>query len=362
VTGALPSLEHLLTLSDDVGLIQHATESVPNRSTGYCTDDVARALIVVLQRLQLYPNDQVAARLAAVYLSYLSDAQLPDGRFHNFMSYQRTWLDEVGTHDSCGRAMWALGFAVRFAPRNEWRRVCGAMLERALASIEWLEYPRSQAYAMLGLAHAVHAHAGPGARISLQQLADVLVARYAAARDGGWEWFEPFMTYDNARLCEALISSGTALREPHLREAGLRTLGFLESVVFEGEIFVPIGNDGWYHRGGSRARFAQQPLEAAAMADAEIAAFAATGEPLRLSAADRAAAWYDGKNLLAVVMANGGGCYDGLEEGGPNRNMGAESTLAYLSTAYALAITRRLGNSASRVEPTLDDNPGVRGT
>ena len=358
----VPHLEHLLTLSDDVGLIQHAIEIVPNRSTGYCTDDVARALIVALQRLQLEPEDEAAARIATTCLAFLSDAQLPDGRFHNFMSYQRTWLDEVGTHDSCGRAMWALGYGLRYAPRAQWRRLCAAMLERALPNIDWLEYPRAQAYAMLGLSHAGCAAGGPGPRLALQQLADALVSSYARARSDGWEWFEPVMTYDNARLCEALIRGGTVLGQVHAREAGLRTLGFLESVVFEAGIFVPIGNDGWYHRGERRARFAQQPLEAAAMVDAELAAFDATGETAHLRLAESAAAWYDGKNLLGVVMANGGGCYDGLEEGGPNRNMGAESTLAYLSAAYALAITRRLGKTASRGESILDDNPGVRGT
>lgn len=326
-------------LSDDVGIIQHAVETVPNRSTGYCTDDVARALMVMLQRLHLDPDDADAGALASRYLSFLHDAQLSDGRFHNFMSYARTWLDDVGTHDSCGRAMWALGYTVRHAATQPWRRVAETMLERAIGSIDWLEHPRAQAYAVLGLAHV--AADVPALGLALQQLGDALVDRYDAARDERWEWFEPRLTYDNARLPEALLRAGTALGDARMVRAGLATLAFLESIVFEGEIFVPVGNDGWYTRGGPRARFAQQPLEATSMVDAELAAFAATGERAHLQAAQRAAAWFDGGNLLGVPMVAGGGCYDGLEEGGPNRNMGAESTLAYLSAAYTLAIAAK---------------------
>jgi hypothetical protein len=344
----LPPLDHLLTLSDDAGIIQHARENVPDRSTGYCTDDVSRALIVTIARLRLVPEDADGARLASTYLAFLLDAQLPDGRFHNFMSYSRSWLDEVGTHDSCGRAIWALGYAIRFAPLETWQRVSAQMLARALQCIEWLEFPRSQAYAILGLAHATHAGDSPACIRSLRALSRSLVTRYENERAPSWEWFEPAMTYDNARLPEALLRAGTALADARLQDIGLSTLEFLERIVFEDEIFVPIGNAGWYHRGGSRARFAQQPLEATAMVDAELAAFAASREVSHLAAAERAAAWFDGTNLLGIQMAHGGGCYDGLDLDGPNRNMGAESTLAYLAASYELAAHR---SSVLRVAP-----------
>lgn len=324
----LPTLEHVLTLSDDVGIVQHAAGRVPDTSTGYCTDDVARALIVMLMRLQRVPSDPDAERLAHIYLTFLRDAQLADGRFHNFMSYERAWLDDVGTHDSCGRAIWSLGYTVRFAPRDVWRDAAAVMLDRAVASVDWLEYPRAQAYAMLGLAHAQRT-------LPLRRLAHELAARYERERASDWDWFEPVMTYDNARLPEALLRAGAALQEDRLLAIGAATLGFLERVVFEDGIFVPIGNRGWFPRGGPRARFAQQPLEAAAMLDAELAAFDASGNRAHLDAAANAAAWYDGKNLLGASMAVRGGCYDGLEADGPNRNMGAESTLAFLAAAYA---------------------------
>ena len=318
----------MLALSDDVGIIQHATGRVPDTSTGYCTDDVARALIVMLMRLQWVPNDRDAERLARIYLTFLQNAQIPDGRFHNFMSYERAWLDEVGTHDSCGRAIWSLGYAARFASHAEWRSLAERMLDRAIATIDWLEYPRAQAYAMLGFSHAQR-------EAPLRRLAHELLAWYERGHGDGWEWFEPVMTYDNARLPEALLRAGAFLQEDRLLTIGAATLRFLEGIVFEDGIFVPIGNHGWFPYGGPRARFAQQPLEASAMLDAELAAFDASGNRAHLDAAANAAAWYDGKNLLGTSMAARGGCYDGLEADGPNHNMGAESTLAYLAASYA---------------------------
>lgn len=316
-----------------MGIIQHARYSVPDRAHGYCTDDVARALIVVLMRLTRVPDDAEARAMASTYLAFLNGAQLADGRFHNFMSYDRAWLDEVGTQDSCGRAIWSLGYALRFAPDDGWRRLCAEMFARAMACNAWFEHSRPQAYAILGLAHAVAAGAS-SYTAALRGLAEALLRRYRHERGEGWEWFDPVMTYDNARLPEALLRAGAALDDSPMIEAGRVTLQFLERTVFEDGIFVPIGNAGWFPRGGRRARFAQQPLEASAMTDAEIAAFDVFGQPEHRELAARAAAWFDGKNLLGVALAHGGGCYDGLEADGPNLNMGAESTLAYLAAAY----------------------------
>ena len=336
-----PSLDHVLTLTDGCGIIQHAFESIPNRSTGYCTDDVSRAFIVALMRGRVAPRDQEAARISSIYLSFLHDAQLADGRFHNFMSYDRGWLDAVGTHDSCGRALWSLGYGVRYAPTGAWRRVCRQLLDRGLQAIDWLDFPRAEAYAMIGLAHAAVAEAAPGYRSALRHLAERAVARFNDSRDEGWTWFEDIMTYDNARLPEALIKAGLALEDTTFVDVGREALDFYEGIVFEDGIFVPIGNDGWYRKGGPRARFAQQPLEAVAMVDAELTAFAIDQDPSRLIGAELALAWYYGKNSLGVAIASGGGCYDGLDTMGVNRNMGAESTLAHLAAAYALAEHRQ---------------------
>jgi hypothetical protein len=175
---------------------------------------------------------------------------------------------------------------------------------------------------------------------ALRYLADEILASYEADADEEWPWFEDRMTYDNARLPEALLRAGQVLQEPRYGEVGLATLAFYESVTTESGVHVPIGNDGWYIRAGPRARYAQQPLEACAMVDAELAAFDLTGDAGHVAAAELALDWYYGKNSRGITMANGGGCYDGLSEDSINPNMGAESTLALLSAAFTMAARR----------------------
>ncbi len=331
----LPSLDHLLALSDDTGVVQHGLENVPNRATGYCTADVARGFFVAVAYLRVDPLAAIARRLGNIYLAFLQHAQLGDGRFHNFMSYERTWLDEVGSTDSCGRAMWALGFGLRHAPIPQWRALCARSLDRAVETIDTLTHTRSQAYAAIGFSYAGENYAAP-----LQRLADELLARYRGERDIDWEWFEDMMTYDNARLPEALLRAAVALRNEEFGAAGLATLGFYERVTLDSGVFVPIGNDGWYRRGGPRARFAQQPLEALGLVDAELAAYEYARRAVHMERAEIGLSWFAGKNARGVTMAQGGGCYDGLGEADVNTNMGAESTLAYLAAAAALAQRR----------------------
>lgn len=322
-------------------MIQHAVEDVPNRSTGYCTDDVSRALMVVLARLDIDPADAMAQRMAPVYLAFLHDAQLEDGRFHNFMSYERTWLDAVGTHDSVGRALWSLGYGMRYGQRGSWRRVAKKLFDKGLRSLDWLQWPRAQAYAAIGLSHACESSIADGEipqyRALLRKLADQLKDRYLEVRDADWHWFENLMTYDNARLPEAVLRAGLALKDDDLIALGLRTFEFYANVTVENGVFVPIGNEGWYHRGGTRARYCQQPLEAVSLVDAALAALEATGDPAYNATAQIGLDWYHGRNTRGIVMARNGGCLDGLNETSVNMNMGAESTLAYLAGAYALA-------------------------
>jgi hypothetical protein len=334
-----PSLEHLIALSDDVGVIQHAIHDLPNRETGYCTDDVARAFIVAVTATQYDRLREAGLRLGRVYLAFLHHAQREDGRLRNFMSYERTWLDDTGTEDSNGRALWAIGYGLRFAPTAEWQAVCRRMLERALPTVAGLSHLRSRAYAAIGLSHAYEAldrdHAGIAA--TLRAIGEGLIARREEHRSEQWDWFEPHMTYDNARLPEALLRIGSVLEDPALVEAGLRTLDFYESVVIENGTFVPIGNEGWYWRGGERARYGQQPLEAAAMVDACLEAYSLTGLLQYLRIAESAFGWFHGKNSENLEVVQGAGCRDGLESGGVNANMGAESTLAYLASSLAVA-------------------------
>jgi hypothetical protein len=335
----LPELDHLLALSDDVGIAQHAVFDVPHRDTGYCVDDVARAFIVALTAAREPEYTSVALPLAGTYLAFLHHAQRPDGRFRNFMSYERTWLEQVGSEDSNGRAIWALGYGVRHAPSVRWQTLCARMLERALPAVLSSGFVRSSAFAALGLAYAQGGRHIPGAALAH-------AAAYAGARLRGewelhrtrdWEWFEDEMTYDNARLPEALIRLGTAFGDRELVRAGLTAAEFLTNVVTIDGQFVPIGNEGWYRRSGRRALYSQQPLEAAAMVDLGLLAAEVDRDRRWRETAERAYGWFHGRNTLGIPLVRDGGCCDGLDESGANDNMGAESTLAYLSSAFALA-------------------------
>jgi len=344
-----PALDHLLAMTDDVGLLQHATLDVPNRSCGYSTDDVGRALIVACDAAGRRATEADGARLMTTYLAYLHDAQLPDGSFHNFMGYDRRWQDHAGTPDAVGRAIWGLGYAERYAPRDTWRSVAGRMRAHALAAIPAMAYVRSRAYAALGLVHALATR--PADEFALRAVLDASLATIADAYDAhaapDWQWCENELTYDNARLCEALLRGGAALGNARYAEVGLAMLEFYSSVTIEGEgdapaesrraIFVPVGNDGWYPRGGVKARYGQQPLEAAAMVDAAYAALDVTGDERWRNVAEIAHAWFLGGNTLRAKVATDSGCRDGLDATGVNGNMGAESTVCYLMSAIAVA-------------------------
>ncbi|MFN2461510.1 MAG: hypothetical protein ABR591_12625 [Candidatus Velthaea sp.] len=334
-----PVLDHLVGMTDDTGMIQHARLDIPNRSTGYCTDDIARALMVAVDAAGRDSTAGEGTRLTTIYLAYLSDAQMPDGWFHNFMGYDRTWQDRRGTPDSFARAVWALGHCMRFAPQESWRRLAAELFSRALSHIEQLEHRRSRAYAALGCVHALAAGEtdAEAVRGAAADCVNTLARDVERHRAPGWTWCEETMTYDNARLPEALIRGGAALGAEPLTEVGLDLLDFYASVVIENGMFVPVGNDGWLTRGGTKARYGQQPLEAAAMIDASLAALDVTGDDRYRNYADIAFDWFFGRNTAGAVLVADGGCRDGIDAAGANANMGAESTLAYLLGAIAVS-------------------------
>lgn len=348
-------LEHLTALTDDVGVIQHAVEDIPNRSTGYCVDDVGRALMVATAA-GAYPELEVeAVRLGRIYLAYLLDAQRPDGRMRNFMGYDRRWLEDVGSEDSFGRALWGLGYTVAHAQKATWRNVSTRIITKALPYVKELQHTRSAAYAAIGLALAFPTIGDgmPELRATLTAIGQRLQGLFAAERSDAWVWFEPHMTYDNARMCEAMMRIGTVLDRDDFVEIGLDTLRFYETVVIENGIFVPIGNSDWCMRDGERSRFDQQPLEAAGLIDAALYAFDVTGEERYRRLAEVAYDWYFGRNCINAPLVIDGGCRDGFSPISVNRNMGAESTLAYLAGAFALgpylqgrSVTMHSGHSA----------------
>lgn len=335
---AYPVLDHLVAMTDDTGMIQHATHDVPNRATGYCTDDIARALIVAVNASRQHATEAIGTRLVTTYLSYLHDAQMDNGWFHNFMGYDRTWQDERGTPDSFGRALWGLGYCMRYAPRESWRSIAARAIMRSLPWVGGLDHLRSQAYAAMGLVHV--SEAAPADREAVRPALVAAVGAIADAfeRESGpdWLWCEPMLTYDNARLPEALLRTGQLCNDARLRKLGVAMYDFYAGVVIENGLFVPVGNAGWYPRGGVKARYGQQPIEAAGLIDAAQAAHAVTGDVRYLRHAEIAFDWFFGANTAQATLVTNGGCSDGIDAAGPNANMGAESTLAYLHSAMAI--------------------------
>lgn len=325
------TLRHLWRLTDDTGIVQHATYGIPDRRYGYSTDDVARALVVVLMHYQQCKDDTAAA-LADRYMSFLHYAQLPDGRFHNFMDYTRRFRDEVGGEDTQGRALWGLGVAVADGVSRGMRALAREMFERALQGLT-LTYPHAMAYAICGLHAFLRRYDGATlVRRQLTTLADHLVALFEQHRTPDWRWFAEEMTYGNAKLPQALLLAGQATGERRYSAVGLEALDFLLAVTFQHNQFDFIGNNGWYRRGGERAIFGQQAIEAGYTIEACATAYDLTGAPRYLEMERAALEWFLGRNRLGQPLYDlvTGACADGLDPQGVSLNQGAESVICCL--------------------------------
>lgn len=341
-----PPFEHLLRLSDEVGVLEHAVLAAPDPAHGYCTDDVARALIVVMREPR---RPQALEALAERCLAYLELAQVGDGRFHNRLSIERQWLDEVGSDDACGRALWALGVASSSASSADQRQRARQCFEEGSGFRS--RWPRANAFAVLG---AIELH--PRRRRARELLEAALAGLGQAARDPAWPWPEKRLAYANAVLAEARLAGGFALGDERLIAEGLDLLRWLVATETRGDHFSFAPHDGW-EPGAPRPAFDQQPIEAAAMADACGRAFDITGDACWSDAALRAAAWFLGANDIGTSLFDPitGGGHDGLTPHGVNGNEGAESTLALIA---ALQQARRL-QAAARSAPSISGIPTV---
>jgi glycosyltransferase involved in cell wall biosynthesis len=333
-----PSLEAVRRMSDSCGILQHAVFTMPDRAHGYCLDDNARALIL-MHRLP-GPPDQERRTLTETYAAFLQHAWNDEaGRFRNFMSYERRWLEPVGSEDSTGRGVWAVAVTAAEAARAEHRRWAGALMDRILPHVPAISSPRAEAFILLGLCSMIGA-GWPDARVrdlaeaKADRLARLLEARTAA----GAPWFEATLAYDNARLPEALIRAGLVLERKRFIDRGLEALGWL--CVRQTDslgAFLPPATTDFGRPLSARGLFDQQPLEACATAKACEAAFIATRDVHWVREAERAFAWYFGANTLGAPLAtDDGGCFDGLTWAGPNENQGAESILSFQLAACAL--------------------------
>lgn len=356
VARVLPTLRvgHLLAMCDDTGLFQHAVHAVPDRAHGYCVDDNARALILAC-RLEAPGEQSLPEGLAMRFAAFVQHAWNPDTRrFRNFMGFDRRWLETQGSEDSHGRTLWALGECSRGGPPSR-RRWAHDLFEAAAPIVESFTSPRARAFALLGLDGWCAGDRAPWAVRLRAVLAESLTASLVAAEASGRRWFEAGLSYDNARLSEALIVSGRAAHVPAWTAAGLRSLRWLVGrQTAPSGVFRPVGSQGFLEIDRPPRRFDQQPLEAAATIAACLAARTVDDDPAWRTEADRAFAWFLGENDLSIPLVDleTGACRDGLHPDRANENRGGESVVSWLIGLIQIRSAARAGALRSPT-PTL---------
>jgi len=330
------NLEHLQIMTDQTGMLQHAAFSVPCYDEGYCIDDNARALLLMALLEDAGTEEgKVVRALASRYLAFVSHAfDVNHGRFRNFMSYSRQWIEGCGSEDSHGRAVWALGTVVGRSSDPGRQSLGGQLFHAALPVVAEFTSPRAWAYALLGIDEYLRAFQGDSnVQLVRKTLAERLLDLFRRASRPEWPWFEDSVTYCNARLSQALIVSGSLMEHEEMTAAGLRSLEWLAGIQCTAEgYFAPIGSNGFYRRGEPKASFDQQPVEACAMVSACLEAGRVTEDARWAEHARRAFNWFIGQNQLqqSLYDATTGGCHDGLHADRVNENQGAESTLSFL--------------------------------
>ncbi len=345
--GELPplKLDHLHRMTDDTGMIQHATFIIPNYGEGYSIDDNARALIVCTHLAEMELGNGQSLALASRYLAFINYAfNRENGRFRNFMNYQRNWLEDTGSEDSHGRTLWALGTVLGRSNIPAMQSMAGHLFEQALPAILETTSPRAWAFTLIGIHEYLRRFEGDSRANHIRdELAGRLLNLYQHCRSDEWRWYEAELSYCNAVLPQAMLMCGQWIPNEAMTKAGLESLNWLADLQradTAGGHFVPIGSNGFYKQHGDRARFDQQPVEAQTMASACLEAYRSTGDERWRTEARRAFEWFLGRNDLNLSLYDPttGGCRDGLHPDRPNENQGAESTLAFLQTVLELRL------------------------
>lgn len=326
------SLVHIQRLTDDTGIIQHAKFGIPNLKDGYCLDDNARALLMVLMTYR-QKKDPLALKLLPIYLSYIHYMQNKNGTFRNFLGFNRSFLDKVGSEDSFGRAIWALGYLLCNAPNDAYYQSGKLFFFNASSNFENLQSIRGIANTMIGISYYLRSNLSDESMIErLRNLTYKLINQYEEERSAGWKWFEQLLAYDNAILPLALLHSAEILNDDKVTETALETMNFLTQITLGHGYLSLIGNKNWYKKDGERSVFAQQPVDTLAMVLMFHQAFLLTKDKGYLNNLFTSFMWFLGENDLRMNLYDfeTEGCCDGIEKYGVNRNQGAESTLAYL--------------------------------
>ncbi|MET0573477.1 MAG: glycosyltransferase family 4 protein [Pedobacter agri] len=332
------NLNHINLLTDDTGIIQHARFGIPNLKEGYCIDDNARALIMALMAFEQDKN-QKALKLIPVYLSFIQYMQREDGNFRNFLSFNRNYLDEVGSEDSFGRTIWSLGYLIAVAPNNSYREFGRELFSHSVTHFKDLKYLRGKANTVIGIANFLSVHQGDELLITeINQLAKSLVSSYHANKDGDWHWFEDILTYDNAILPLALLHHYEATGNQESYQIAMESIEFLNSFSFENGYLNPVGNAGWMKKHSKNPIYDQQAIETMAMVLLYAKTFEITKDIKYLNMMHTSYEWFLGKNSLHIPLYDfeTNGCADGLQFNSVNRNQGAESTLAYFISHLAV--------------------------
>jgi len=327
--------DHIFRLTDDTGMLQHSRFAVPDPTFGYTTDDNARALIMALMLYERYRRKKYLG-LVYKYSSFLLNAQNEKGKFRNFMSYERKWLEDEGSEDCFGRCIWAICYAL--SDKNTPKGVkYGLMhlLNKAMPNIAGLNSPRSKAYSIIGLTHLEDSQAAS----LIHELASSLCRQYEIYSDGEWKWFENIVAYCNSVLPWSLFLAYKVTGEKKFLDVAKESLAFLESITFRNGYFRPVGCNGWFVKGGEPAEYDEQTVEACETALTYLDAYELTGDREYLNKAKICHAWYEGMNSkgLSLIERESGACFDGITEHGVNLNMGAESLISYVISFLKLS-------------------------
>ncbi len=334
-------LDHIKAFTDDTGILQHANYTIPDRTHGYCTDDNARALLVAaMGEKYLPPNGWGFDFLSGHYLGFLLYAYNEEnGRFRNFMNYSRQWTEEIGSEDSHGRSLWSLGKAVAFLQNTGHLAISTTLFKKALRVAENFHSPRAVAFSLVGIHAYLDKFSGDSDVCRIREiLADRLFSQFESNGTDDWPWLENALNYANGKLPLALLLSGHRMQRSDMTDMGLKSLRWLIDIQTEDGHFVPVGSNGWYEKGGAKARFDQQPIEANAMIEACVEAFNITRDKSWFDSAVMCFNWFLGHNDLNLPLYDPktGGCRDGLMADGINQNEGAESSLAWLLSLMTL--------------------------